>query len=195
MIDEADCPIEGKKPDAVWCGDRFGVIIEAKSRLTPRNDADCVSPDSLLESWRKAWEAVEQADEFIRDPRTAEWLRTKTSRAPSVWVLAILTDEAGVAERIAFRHVTARWNLLAGTRLAGLGLISFRGLEGALEAMSADEFGRSIEEGWIASANSGIEEPPEEPDARGSRPKHLERALKQLTALVSSDAKDGGSDE
>jgi hypothetical protein len=180
-VDDADCPVQGKKPDAVWCGERFGVVIEAKARLTPRTDPECASPDSLLEAWRRAWEAVDQADSFLRDARTGGWLLQRTGKAPCVWVLVLLLAEDDVAERTAFRHVTSRWNLLSRTSLSGVALFSFGAIEGALRTQGADSLGRDIERTWLESGVDGLNQPGEEPTYPGlERPPYLERAFQRL---------------
>ncbi len=177
VIDDDDCPMKGKKPDAVWCGDRFGVVIEAKARLTPRTDPDCVAPDSLLVAWRRAWEAVEQADGFLRDPAAKNWIQKRTGRSPCVWVLAILVDERGVAERTQFRHATARWQLLSGTRLAGLALMTLECLEAAVRKQTPDTTARQIERAWTESGLNALNQPPEEPDLPSiDQPAYLQRA-------------------
>jgi hypothetical protein len=185
LIDDSDCPVKGKKPDAVWCGDRFGVVIEAKGRLTPRTDPECTSPGSLLEAWRRAWEAVEQADSFLGDSRTGPWLLKQTGRAPpSVWVLVVLVGENDVAERTSFRHATARWNLLSGTALSGVGVSSFGGMESALRTQSPDAFGRSLELAWRESGVDGLGQPPEEATFPPvARPSYLEKALERLVRV------------
>ncbi len=183
-IDDTDCPVQGQKPDAVWCGERFGVVVEAKARLTPRTDPECVSPDSLLVAWSRAWEAVEQADAFLRDPRTGPWLLQKMRSVPDVWVLILLVDESGVAERTAFRHVTSRWQLLSRTKLAGVGLYSFGALEAVLRTQSPDSVGRMVERAWMEAGVDALEQPPEEPrlPAASTRPAYLERAFNRLLA-------------
>jgi hypothetical protein len=186
VIDDSDCPIPGKKPDAIWCGDRYGVVIEAKSRVTPRTDPECVRPDSILEAWRRCWEAVEQASEFIRESGARRWVEEKTGRSPAVWVLAIAVDEELVAERTGFRHATSRWDRLAGTGLAALALVSLGCLEGSVRQLSPDSFGRFIERSWMESGNDGFQQPAEEPTlSLQDRPPHLNAAFQRL---LSADA-------
>jgi hypothetical protein len=181
VIDDEDCPVPGKKPDALWCGERFGVVIEAKVRLTPRTDPECVSPDSLLEAWRRAWEAVEQADGFLNDPAARAWVTSKTGRSPSEWALAILVDERGIAERSQFRHATSRWRLLSGTKLAGLALLSFEGLEAAVRTQTPDSLGAQIARDWKDSGADALAQPPEEPSLpRVADLPYLQRASRLL---------------
>lgn len=181
LIDDSDCPVPGKKPDAVWCGDRYGVVIEAKTRVTPRSDPECLRPDSLLEGWRRCWEAVEQASEFIRDEGARRWVQTKTGRSPSVWTVAIVVDEELVGERTSFRHATSRWARLDATRLAGVAVISIGCIEAVVRQLSPDTFGRFIERSWMESGNDGFQQPAEEPTlAMRQRPSHLDSAFQRL---------------
>jgi hypothetical protein len=159
-----DCPVRGMKPDALWCGERLGVVVEGKARLTPRTDPNCLAPDSLLLAWQRAFEAVDQASAFLRDPVAREWVAARVGRLPSKWVLAILVDERGVAERTQFRHATARWGLLTGTDLEGVALLTVECLEAAVRTQTADALGEWIESAWRDSAADALDQPPEEPD-------------------------------
>jgi hypothetical protein len=177
-----DCPVRGKKPDALWCGERFGVVVEAKARLTPRTDPDLREPDSLLRAWQLASEAVDQAAGFLGDPSARGWILCASGRSPSVWVLAILVDERGVAERTQFRYATSRWNLLSGTGLAGLALLTLENLEAAVRTQTADSFGRSVERAWTDAGLNLLQQPPEEPEVRPiEQPAYLQRAWNLLT--------------
>src|SRR5581483_434672 len=35
LLIDSTCPVQGKKPDALWCGSRFGVVVEVKSEVDP----------------------------------------------------------------------------------------------------------------------------------------------------------------
>ncbi len=182
LVVDDDCPVRGKKPDALWCGDQFGIVVEAKARLTPRSDPNCLAPDSLLRAWRLAFEAVDQAGAFLRDAAARRWVEKRVGHLPSRWVLAILVDERGVAERTQFRHATARWKLLAGTGLEGLALLTMECVEAAVRTRTADTFGGEIERAWNQSGADALRQPPEEPQMPSiDEPEYLMRASDLLT--------------
>jgi hypothetical protein len=181
VIDDSDCPVKGKKPDAVWSGEHFGVVFEAKARVTPRGDPECSTPDSLLVTWSRCWEAVGQASEFLASSSAKPWLAKRTGREPDIWVLAIVVDEDLVGERTGFRHATARWDLLASTGLAGVAIVTVGCLERVVRQMSADEFGGWVECAWQASGQDLLDQPAEEPTLPSAgRPAYLEEAFKRL---------------
>jgi hypothetical protein len=186
VVLDDDCPVRGKKPDALWCGDQFGIVVEAKARLTPRSDPNCLAPDSLLWAWKLAFEAVDQAGAFVRNPAARGWAETKMGRLPSRWVLVILVDERAVAERTQFRHATARWGLLSGTGLEGLALLTMECVERAVRTRRPDAFGEEIAGAWRRSGADALEQPPEEPDLERDLPgvgelEHLKRAAELLS--------------
>lgn len=180
VIDDAECPVVGKKPDAVWFGERFGILVEAKARVTPRSDPELDDPDSLLETWRRCWEAVEQASAFVNNAKAREWLQSVTTRRPAMWVLAIVVDEVRVAERSAFRHATSHWGLLPKA-LEGVALVTFDFLDAAVATQTPDAVGEAIRGHWRDSGRDALQQPPEEPPAAsGPRPAYLERAYQRL---------------
>jgi len=120
---------------------------------------------------------------FLRNPAARAWIKTKTGRAPDVWVLAIVVDEDFAAERTNFRHATARWGLLADTGLSGVAVVTIGSIEKVVEQMTADGFGHAIERAWAEAGSDLLSQPPEEPTpATTPRPQHLEYALQRLIA-------------
>ncbi len=181
VIDDSDCPVKGKKPDAVWSGEHLGVVFEAKARVTPRGDPECTTPDSLLVTWSRCWEAVDQASQFLASPSAKPWLAKRTGHAPDIWVLAIVVDEDLVGKRTSFRHATARWDLLANTGLAGVAIVTVGCVERIVRQMSADEFGGWVECAWRASGQDLLDQPAEEPNLLpAGRPTYLEEAFQRL---------------
>lgn len=152
----------GRKPDFLWVGDVFGIVIEAKVRVMPRQDPHHESITSAIETWHRAAESIQQGSEFLASPSAASFLAGAGLRDPGTWALVTVVHEPGTATLTAFRHVAARWKLLERSKLSGLGMMSTRELEQAVYQSDPDSVGRLITLYWIIAGDDALNQPPTE---------------------------------
>jgi hypothetical protein len=129
----------GKRPDFLWVGEQFGVLVEAKFSLRPNSDRGLKDVSAALAAWDRAAEPLDQAREFlsVHLPRLEARLR-----APRRWVLAVVTSESLVEESLGFRGIVKAGNLLAGTGLQSLMMVTPGELEEWALNSDADAFAR-----------------------------------------------------
>jgi hypothetical protein len=139
--------VVGERPDYVWLGSTWGVVIEAKFSLRPNSDRSLSGSTAAFESWRRSSEAIDQAAAFLRNNRSS---LEKASRLPEKWVLAIVTSEHANEESTGFTTVATSADLLSGTGLRGLSLLGAGDLEAWITFGNADELGAEIERVWQA---------------------------------------------
>lgn len=133
-------------PDLLWLGERFGILIEAKIRLTPNSDSWAKEPTSLFDAWRRGAEALDQCVSYLQ--------RGADGHAGDVhqrqWLAVIVTLQTAAAETTSFRSLVKRWNLLAASGLSGFAVVSAAELEHFVLEGDADRYAESLLELWDA---------------------------------------------
>lgn len=157
FIDVDEIPkLTGRKPDLVWLGKDFGIVIEIKFGLSPNTERYHLSSRALLESWVRAAGAVEQAEEFLR----AHIARIVTpDQCPTRWIVLIVTYENLVRETTWFHLAAKRWRFLAQTRFESVHMLSSEEFEQFAIHASADECGRVLANYWEAIDPDSLSQP------------------------------------
>jgi hypothetical protein len=177
-IDEME-GITGQRPDFIWVGNDWGVIIEAKFSLRPNTDRALSAVSSAVESWRRAAEAVEQAAAFIN----ANASRLATLKIhPRCWVLAVVTNEHANEEALGFRSIAREADLLRNTGLEGLCLVGVSNLEDWMAHSSPDLFGAPAARIWASTGDDpmAIEGVEREGRKDAPEPAHIQTARQEL---------------
>lgn len=142
-LDDASQRGQGKKPDFIWIGRAYGIVIEAKVRLGPNCDPWGHDPLSIWESWRRGVEAVEQASAFVQ--RDCDRI---VNALPERWVLVIVTLQPMGGEATSFRTAAKRFRFLADTGLDALAVVSPAEIEHFTLEGDADGYAARVHRQW-----------------------------------------------
>jgi hypothetical protein len=142
--------VSGERPDFVWLGQDWGILIEAKFSLRPNTDRGVSVATSVLEMWRRAAEGANQAAVFLTNHRS----RFESEAHPRRWAVVLVTSEHTNEEATGFANVSARADLLRGTPLEGLCLLDIGDLESWMHFSTADSLGAEISTAWISAKNA-----------------------------------------
>jgi hypothetical protein len=153
---DAVAGVTGRRPDFVWLGTEFGIVIEIKFGLSPNTERYQLSPRGLLEAWSRACGALEQANDFLRSHRSR---LPNTEALPSRWLALVVTYEELPRETTWFHLAAKRWSLLEQTGVEALHLAGIQEFEQALVNGTADEYGRAIAEHWAALNPDTLSQP------------------------------------
>lgn len=149
-----------RTPDFIWPGETYGVLIEAKVRVTPASDPHRDSATSILVTWQRLCAAMEQAQGLVDATPKAE----RCER----YVLVVVVNEPDAAGFSGFRHAAGRFGLLTGTDLVGVAVWSPAELEEVVLTRTPDEAGKEIERRFLESSIDALAQPSEAPDGEGA---------------------------
>lgn len=139
--------LSGKRPDFVWLGNDWGVLIEAKFSFRPNTDRYVSVATSVLETWNRAADAVTQGAAFLTRYRAT----IEGAGSPKRWVLVLVTSEHANEAATGFANLASRVNFLQGTELEGLSVLDAGDLESWTHFAAADELGSEIARVWAAA--------------------------------------------
>lgn len=148
-VDELN-DLSGERPDLVWVGQAWGILIEAKFSLRPNTDRSVSVATSVLETWRRAAEGANQAAVFLTNHRT----RFEGEGHPRRWAVVLVTSEHTNEEATGFANVAARADLLRGTPLEGLCLLDIGDFESWMHFSTADLLGTEIARAWVSARSA-----------------------------------------
>ena len=157
-VDKLTSSPQGPIPDFVWVGDDYGLLIEAKVNLTPRSDPFRRDPMTLVEGWRRAGEAIDQAAHYLA--RDLDGVLAN-KRRPTRWVLLIVTHQPLGADVTVFRTAAKRWGWLSGTGLDALAIVSPAEIEHFGLFGDPDHYGAQILAAWCATDPRSLQQPRE----------------------------------
>lgn len=117
--------VAGKRPDFVWAGEQYGLLIEAKFSLLPGDDRALANFSAAVTTWERAYDALEQATEFATRNR-AQLAR----RWPGVeaWLPVVVVHDALPDETTRFKVMAKRAGL-KNAQFPALALLSTSELE------------------------------------------------------------------
>ncbi|WP_148273329.1 hypothetical protein [Stigmatella aurantiaca] len=148
-VHDCDAPEMGgltsRKPDFLWVGEEYGVMVEAKVFLRPNEDRLLVDATSAVETWRRAAETISQAVGLLRNSRA---VLERHIRLPEKWVLIVVSNEDLIESTTGFKGVARAGNLLDGTGLDALALLSSSEFEDWVVHGSPDELARQAVQAW-----------------------------------------------
>lgn len=148
---------QASHPDFLWAGDRYGILIEAKIRLSPNTDSWGRDPTSLFETWRRGIEALEQCSSYLQ--------RGTDGHAPDPasreWVAVVVTVQPVAAEATCLRTLVKRWGLLENTGLRAFAVVSAAELEHYALGHTADGYANQLITLWDAVDPYSLERVPE----------------------------------
>ena len=133
----------GRRPDFLWMGERFGVVIEAKLTLSPHEDMEHRVNTSVLKAWALGCEAIEQGCAFIRSGHPAVG-----ETACRTWIMVIVTMEAGAADVTHFAAAAKRWAMLDDSPFVALHVADVAELEHFALTGSPDAYAEMLIERW-----------------------------------------------
>lgn len=137
--------VTGSKPDFLWVGERYGVIIEAKIRLGPNSDPWGRSAMSMWESWQTGARALGQAASFLG--RRCDGL-VDVDIDDREWLLLIVTMQPLAAEATSFRTVAKHWGLLRDTGFRALAVVSPGEVEHHVLISAPDDYAAMLCRAW-----------------------------------------------
>ncbi len=167
--------LSGRRPDFVWLGTEFGVVVEVKFGLSPNHERYHLSPPALLEAWKRAAGAVEQADEFIENHRDD----IPCDRLPARWVTIVVTYEDLAREATWFDVAAKRWGLLNGTAFEAMHIENATSFERFTLHSTADDYARAVIKRWSEIDPNSLSQPVLQPPSGPPHPMYVE-AWKRL---------------
>jgi hypothetical protein len=161
-----------RTPDFIWPGTTYGVLIEAKVRVTPASDPHLDSATSIVVAWERLCGAMAQAQGLIDATPKAD----RCER----YVLVVVVYEPDAAGFSGFRHAVGRFGLQRGTDLVGVAVWSPAELEEAVLGRTPDEAGREIERRFMEAADNALAQPAEAPEGVGAITPWVDAAWREL---------------
>jgi hypothetical protein len=135
--------IKERRPDFVWLGERFGIVVEAKMTLSPYEDMAHLLNTSVLKAWALGCEALEQGCAFLRSGHSAV-----TKIGARTWAMVVVTMEPGAADTTCFTAAAKRWSMLDDTPFEALHVADVAELEHFALTGSADQYGEMLVQRW-----------------------------------------------
>lgn len=171
--------VVGKRPDFIWVGEKCGLLIEAKFSLLPNDDRALSNVSAAITSWERAYDALEQATQFVEKNRPL-----LSSRWPGVkeWLPVVVVHDALPDETTRFKAVAKR-AAIKRECVASMALVSTGELERWVRASSADHLCAEAKRVWdgldpnAVSDDLLLDPPPEE---SADVPPHIRGALSRI---------------
>lgn len=139
----------GLRPDFIWVGQEYGIMIEAKFTLRPNTDVKLMSASSTVVSWDRTCEAIQQADGFLRQLPNAKGLGFDAAKKRK-WILLVCTYDSLAHEATAFMAPAKLWQFLGETTVSAVGLVSPAELEFHVRRSNPDAVAAKVSKVWDA---------------------------------------------
>lgn len=174
---DANESAQSKKPDLIWVGSEVGILIEAKVGLKPRSDPYLGEVGSVIETWNRIAEAIEQCAEYLQK-------NPEVRRRARRWVSVVATAEFDPEPSTNFKSILKRCRLLESTApIEAVALLDLAGLEDWFLNGGPDALGLEIMSAWdrLDPSNTSLPQTVTRSgfDSR-ERPPHLSTAWRDL---------------
>lgn len=131
---------KGKKPDFLWIGDEWTILIEVKSNIKMNSDQTFFNSASLIDTWKNLTEPIDQAKGAI----DVGLVKTKKC------CLIVVTNDNISEPSTNFKRVAKHWDFLNGTKIDCLAILSLSQIETAIHCHTPDKVGKNIQSTWEA---------------------------------------------
>ncbi len=138
--------VKGKRPDLIWVGEKYGILVEAKFTLLPNDDRALTNVSAAVATWERAFDALEQVTEFVE--KNGALLR---ARWPAVtnWMPILVVHDPFPDETTRFKVVAKRAGLKSEL-FGGLAVLSTSEFERWIAHARAEDLGAEVKKTWDA---------------------------------------------